>query len=174
MPSGRIVGIIMLGAAVVVCLLGAALLLPRTFAEGPERLTMAAAVLGLVLTAIIALPLGAAGVYMLVRGKQEAQTEATAQKQRRLLDMVSSRGQLPISDAAVELQVPRDDVRNWIYRLVGLGVFTGYINWDDGVLYSAEAANLRNLTNCKKCGGELQLAGKGVIKCPYCGTEYFL
>ena len=75
---------------------------------------------------------------------------------------------------AVELQVPRDEVKNWIYRLVGLGVFTGYINWDDGVLYSAQASKLRELTNCKKCGGEVKLVGKGVVKCPYCGTEYFL
>ena len=77
-------------------------------------------------------------------------------------------------DAAVELQVPREELKHWIYRLVGLGVFTGYINWDDGLLFSAQASQLRNLTNCKKCGGEVKLVGKGVVKCPYCGTEYFL
>jgi hypothetical protein len=58
--------------------------------------------------------------------------------------------------------------------LVGLGVFTGYINWDDGVLFSAQASQLRDLTQCKKCGGAVKLVGKGVVKCPYCGTEYFL
>ena len=27
---------------------------------------------------------------------------------------------------------------------------------------------------CEVCGGQLELAGPGVIRCPYCGTEYFL
>jgi DNA-directed RNA polymerase subunit RPC12/RpoP len=27
---------------------------------------------------------------------------------------------------------------------------------------------------CPNCGGELQIAGKGVIKCPYYGSEIFV
>ena len=136
--------------------------------------TCAAAILGMAIAVIVALPLAGIGVFMIVRGGQEAKTDVVAQKQRRLLDMVSTRGELPIADAAVELQVPRDELKNWIYRLVGLGVFSGYINWDDGILFSAQASQLRDLTRCKKCGGEVKLVGKGVVKCPYCGTEYFL
>jgi tRNA(Ile2) C34 agmatinyltransferase TiaS len=55
-----------------------------------------------------------------------------------------------------------------------MGVFSGYVNWDEGTLYSEQASELRNMTQCKNCGGNLTLAGKGVIKCPFCGTEYFL
>jgi hypothetical protein len=171
MSSGRLVGALLLGGALLACLVGSAVIVPRYFAE---ELTLTAMFLGLALVAVIVLPLAGGGVYMLVRGGQEAKSDVVAQKQRRLLDMVTTRGELPISDAAVELQLPRDEIKNWIYRLVGLGVFTGYINWDDGVLYSAQASQLRNMTNCKKCGGEVKLAGKGVVKCPYCGTEYFL
>ena len=170
MNSGRLVGGLLLLGALVVCLLGAAVTFPRV----GHGLDLPAAILGMAIAVIVALPLAGIGVFMIVRGGQEAKTDVVAQKQRRLLDMVSSRGQLPIADAAVELQVPRDELKNWIYRLVGLGVFTGYINWDDGLLFSAEASQLRNLTNCKKCGGEVKLVGKGVVKCPYCGTEYFL
>jgi hypothetical protein len=79
-----------------------------------------------------------------------------------------------LSDAAVEMQVPREEIKNWVYRLVGLGVFSGYVNWDDGILFSKQASELRSLQSCAKCGGKLEMAGKGVIKCPYCGTEYFL
>ena len=170
MNVGRLSGILLVLGGLVVCLLGAAVTLPRV----GNGLDLPAAILGLAIAAIVALPLAGIGVFMIVRGGQEAKTDVVAQKQRRLLDMVSARGQLPISDAAVELQVPRDELKNWIYRLVGLGVFTGYINWDDGILFSAEASQLRDLTRCKKCGGEVKLAGKGVVKCPYCGTEYFL
>ncbi len=108
MSSGRIVGILLLVGALVVCLLGAALVLPRAFTQ---ELTVSAAVLGIVLALIIALPLAAGGVFMIVRGGQEAKTDVVAQKQRRLLDMVTTRGQVTISDAAVEMQVPRDEVK---------------------------------------------------------------
>lgn len=52
--------------------------------------------------------------------------------------------------------------------------FSGYINWDEGILYSAEAAALREAGRCPNCGGALALAGRGVIRCPHCGTEIFL
>jgi hypothetical protein len=171
MNGARWVGVLLILGSLAVCLLGAAITGPRYFAQ---QLDLSAAVLGMAIAAIVALPLAGIGVFMIGRGAQDAKTDVVAQKQRRLLDMVSSRGQLPIADAAVELQVTRDELKNWIYRLVGLGVFTGYINWDDGLLFSAQASQLRNLTNCKKCGGEVKLVGKGVVKCPYCGTEYFL
>jgi len=170
MNMGRLGGILLLVGGLVVCLLGAAVTLPRI----GHGLDLPSAILGMVIALIIALPLAGIGVFLMVRGGEEAKTDVVAQKQRRLLDMVTTRGQLPIADAAVELQVPRDELKNWIYRLVGLGVFTGYINWDDGILFSAQASQLRDLTQCKKCGGEVKLAGKGVVKCPYCGTEYFL
>ncbi len=171
MNNGRIIGLVLIGGAVVICLLGAVTTIPAYLTS---NLDLAALFLGLAIAGIIALPVAAIGVFMIVRGGQEAKTDVMAAKQRRLLDLVSSRGEVAMSDAAVELQVPRDELKNWIYRLVGLGVFTGYINWDDGVLYSAQASKLRELTNCKKCGGEVKLVGKGVVKCPYCGTEYFL
>lgn len=171
MNMGRIAGLLMILGAVAVCLLAVAWV-GVSLASG--RVEVTGAVLGVALAGIIVLPLGGIGVFMVVRGGQEAKSDVVAQKQRRLLDLVSSRGQIAINEAAVELQVPRDEMKNWIYRLVGLGVFSGYINWDDGVLFSAQAAQLRDLTHCKKCGGEVKLVGKGVVKCPYCGTEYFL
>ena len=42
------------------------------------------------------------------------------------------------------------------------------------MLYSAEARHLRELDKCQNCGGEIELTGKGVVTCRYCGTEYFL
>jgi tRNA(Ile2) C34 agmatinyltransferase TiaS len=68
----------------------------------------------------------------------------------------------------------RDQVKAMLYELVGKGLYSGYINWEKGVLYSAEASNLTELSQCKNCGGEIRLSGKGVVSCPYCGTEYFL
>jgi ribosomal protein S27AE len=74
---------------------------------------------------------------------------------------------------ALELDATRDRVKRWIYDLVHKGLFAGYINWDEGTLYSRDASQLHG-HNCPNCGGEVELAGKGVVKCPYCGAEIFL
>ena len=130
--------------------------------------------LGLGLLALVVLPTLGAGVYLLARGGQEEQAGREAAQLRKVLDVVKTRGQVPVTDLVLELGSTRDQVHDLIYGLVGMGVFSGYVNWDEGVLYSAEASALRGLERCKHCGGEVKLAGKGVIKCPYCGTEYFL
>jgi DNA-directed RNA polymerase subunit RPC12/RpoP len=61
-----------------------------------------------------------------------------------------------------------------IYDLIGKQLFTGYVNWQDGMLYSADASKIKEGGKCPNCGGKLELAGKGMIKCPYCGSEVFL
>lgn len=165
----RTVGIILIAAAIVVGLVGVVWLLSEGAMSGGGR------ALGLILLFVVLVgPLAAAGVIALTRGRKEIAEQAAAANQRKILDMVKTRGQVNISDVIIELQSDMPTVQDMIYRLVGMGVFSGYINWDEGTLYSAEAASLRELQNCRNCGGELSLAGKGVIKCPYCGTEYFL
>ncbi|MBI5959377.1 MAG: hypothetical protein HY866_11620, partial [Chloroflexi bacterium] len=90
-------------------------------------------------------------------------------------NIVQSRGQVKLDDLIVEMQLPRDQVRDMIHSLVGLGVFSGYVNWDDGgTLYSSDAKHLRDLKSCPNCGGEITLSGKGVAKCRFCNTEFFL
>lgn len=114
------------------------------------------------------------GFYQYSQGGAQAAEESTMQKQRKLLDILKSRGQVSLQDMAVELQVTAAQVQEMVHQLVGLQVFSGYANWTDGVLYSTEASQLRQLDKCKNCGGDIQLAGKGVVVCRFCGTEYFL
>ncbi|MBA2759887.1 MAG: hypothetical protein H0U38_09385, partial [Chloroflexia bacterium] len=108
------------------------------------------------------------------RGNAEAQELGEVANQRKLLDMVKTRGQLNIDDAVLELNSTRDDVQNDLHALVGRGLFSGYVDWDKGVLYSVEARELSGRKTCPNCGGPVELAGKGLIKCPYCGAEIFL
>ena len=58
--------------------------------------------------------------------------------------------------------------------LVGKNLFSGAINWQDGILYSKQASQMKADHKCPNCGGILELAGKDVIKCPFCGAEVFL
>jgi hypothetical protein len=96
------------------------------------------------------------------------------QHRRHLLGALHARGQLQVDALADELNVPLDLLKGWLYELVEDGRFTGFINWQDGMLYSREAQKLREQGRCPNCGGELTLAGKGVFHCAYCGAEVFL
>ncbi len=169
---GRILGIILIAGGIIVGIIITALMMVY---RGEGSLTSGAAMLGWVLgIAVLVLPQLAVGAFLLWKGGQEAATAEKADKERELLNIVKSRGQVDIRDVAIEMQVSKDEVQEMIHDLVGMGLYSGYINWDEGVLYSSQASQLRELTECNHCGGQLELAGKGVIRCPFCGTEYFL
>lgn len=165
----RLLGIILIVVGIVVGLVIVAWLFTNPDLSGPGRILG----LGIGLLVIIA-PLIGGGIFVLARGMGDVKTAREAGYQRKLLNLVQSRGQIRLDDAALELQVPKDRLRDMIHGLVGLGVFSGYINWDNGVLYSSEASKLRELTKCPNCGGDITLSGKGVASCRFCGTEFFL
>ena len=169
--QGKTVGIILVAVGLVVAVGTVFCLLPSLL-EG--KLQASGFALGVVLAVIlITLPLVAVGVFVFVRGRAETQQLAEVAKERKLLNMVQSQGKLNVADAAVELDVPLRSIKQYIYDLVGKGIFVGYINWEEGVLYAQEASKMRT-TKCPHCGGERELVGKGIVKCPYCGSELFL
>lgn len=92
----------------------------------------------------------------------------------RLLGLINAQGALSLDALAHELQVPKGLIREWIYEWVESGKFTGYLDWDQEMIYSREAQKLRAGRACPNCGAQMSLAGKGVIRCPHCGTEVFL
>ncbi len=166
MTTSRTLGLILVIGGVVLCTLIAAIGLTSAQTTGGR-------VLGAVFGALLGAPMVAVGAFILIRGQQEARELAVVEQQKKLLGMVRAQGRVNIAEAALELRVSRDTVREWVYDLVNKGLFTGYINWDQGDLISVDAAQMRT-NKCPHCGGELELAGKGVVRCPYCGTEIFL
>jgi DNA-directed RNA polymerase subunit RPC12/RpoP len=170
--SGRVVGLILLVAGIV---LGIAVSVYLYLGVQEDTLTGSAAVFGVILLfGVLVLPLLGGGIYFLVRGQSEARELADVAEQRRLLDIVKTRGSVSVSDLVLELRSTRDEVQADLYAVVGRGLFTGYVDWSQGRLYSVEAQQLQGRETCPNCGGALELAGKGLIKCPYCGAEIFL
>lgn len=169
--SGRLVGIILFVAGILVCLGGFAVSFTST--RSVETNASGGFVLGVFLSALIAIPLVGVGVFLMIRGRAEEAELADVSRQRKILDMVKTRGQVDLSDLVLELKSNTNQVRDDVYKLVGMGLFTGYVNWDEGILYSREASQLTG-NKCPNCGGEQQFAGKGVITCKYCGTDVFL
>jgi len=122
---------------------------------------------------IFCLPFLAVGLYFLLKSGGEVRQQSVVDKQRSILNAVTTRGRVGVADLAIETDSTRDEVRQYIYDLIGKDLFTGYVNWDKGELVSAEAANLKDGA-CPNCGGAVELAGKGLVKCPYCGAESYL
>ena len=171
MERGRAIGISLIVIGIAIAVIAGIFLAIQV---GDDSLSAGGAVLGAFIVFIPVALLVGFGLLMVIKAGQEAQEETVMRNQRRLLDIVRSRGQVGVHEVALEMNVSVDSVKEMVHQLVGLQVFSGYVNWNDGVLYSSDASQLRELDRCKRCGGDIQLAGKGVVLCPYCGTEYFL
>jgi DNA-directed RNA polymerase subunit RPC12/RpoP len=170
--QGRLVGTILLAVALIALLIVVALMVGQV--AGGEN-TVTGAILGILLVSVfVVLPLGGGGIYLMSKGRQEQTEYAEIAQEKKVLNMVLTQGKVSIPEAAVELNAPRDKVENYVRDLVGKGLFSGAINWQEGILYSKQASEMKADQKCPNCGGKLELVGKGMIKCPYCGSEVFL
>jgi hypothetical protein len=169
--NSRLIGMILIGLGLILLLGCSAVSLISSLSSTEGN--MGGAVLGVVISIFVGIVPIAAGVYLLTQSRAEAAGQADMARQRKILDMVKTRGQVDMRDLVFDLKSNTDQVRDDIYKLVGMGLFTGYVNWNKGVLYSRDASQLKGNT-CPNCGGEQEFAGKGVIACKYCGAEIFL
>lgn len=165
MNQSKTVGIILTIIGAVILLLAIAWAMANGASGG-------ATVLVTIFGFVVAAPLLGLGIYTLAKGRAEAGEEVVIKRQQKLLSMVMTQGKVQLANAAIELNTSMDDVRQITRDLVGKQLFSGYVDWDGGTLYSIDASKLKD-KKCPKCGGELELAGKGLIKCPYCGSEVF-
>ena len=169
--SGRIVGLIlMIGGAIV--MLG--FVAWAVTAMGTGETSAGGMVLGVFLALVVLAPIFGIGLYVFRKGTVEKEDYARVEQEQTILNMVLTQGQVTVAQLVAELGVPRDEVEDMIRDLVGKQLFSGAINWDKGILYSVESQQLTEGRKCPNCGGDLRFAGKGLIVCPYCGSEVFL
>jgi ribosomal protein S27AE len=166
------IGLGMIAAGAILGIAGGAWLISGM---NEDKLEQSGAIFGLILLlGVVVIPLVGGGVFFTRKGAMEEQQLAKINEQRRLLDIVSTRGQVSIADLVLELKSSRDEVEKNLNELVGRGLFSGYVDWNKGMLYSVDASKLQGAQFCPNCGGKLELAGKGVVTCPYCGAQIFL
>ncbi len=166
--SGRLVGtILMIGS--IILWLGFVI---WTFAE--SNITSGGQALGIFVASLAMAPVFGIGLYLFRKGTVEKEQFAVVEQEKTILNMVLTQGQVTVSEIMVELGLPREDVEAMIRDLVGKQLFSGAINWDKGILYSVESQALTEGRTCPNCGSTVEFAGKGLIVCPYCGSEVFL
>lgn len=175
MPGGgKTIGLLLMVGGALIGLAVGAWLFAGT-ADDESGLRLSGAIFGGALLFIaIVLPMVAAGAYMFVKGRAEQAQFAHVERQRQMLGIVESAGQITIADLALQTSGTRETVRTDLYDLVSKGLFVGYVDWNGGTLYARQASELRGRETCPNCGGKLEIAGKGLIECPYCGAEIFL
>ncbi len=172
MGQGRTIGAILIAIAIIVLIVAVVWLVVEPLQQEGG---VGGAVLGLFIVLLVfVLPLAGGGIYLMTRGRQEASEYAEVAKQKKILNMVLAQGKVQLSDVALELNTPVDNVEDMVHDLVGKNLFSGAINWEDGILYSKQASQMKADRKCPNCGGQVELVGKGVIKCPFCGSEVFL
>ena len=109
---------------------------------------------------LISLPFLAVGVYFLLTGRGEVKAESSVDKERAILNSVMTRGKVSIPDLAIEGNLTRDQVKDYIYDLIGkdlktatpfslsLGALARNQGWPSGFAkYCDEISRLRYLVN---------------------------
>jgi hypothetical protein len=172
--SGKVIGMVLIAVGAIIGFVTGAWLISGLLDE-EAGLRLSGAILGAALIlGFIVLPLVGAGIFIFLRGRAESAQFAHVSRQRKMLGLIEAAGQIQISDLALQLSGTRETVRSDLYDLVSKGLFAGYVDWDRGVLYARQASQIREGGTCPNCGGNLSLAGKGLIRCQFCGAEIFL
>ncbi len=169
--SGKILGVILIVLGIGICFL-ASIFVGSGYASG--ELQLGGAVLGGVLFGALPLLLFAsAGIFLWVRGRAEERTLSAIRRNERILGLIQSQGQVSLGTLMVEMEMSRTEIQSVMYDLVHQGLFTGFIDWDQLIFYSREAAQVGS-NECPNCGGVRELVGKGIVKCPYCGVALLI
>jgi len=174
--SGRLIGLILIAFAVA-CVAVAALWAFGTSSQQGATLQTGGALLTVGLAVVVALVIAGFGVWFLMQGRTESTQFVQVEKEKRILNIVQTQGTVELPSMAIEMNMPLDQVKAAIYDLVGKGLFTGYVDWRAGKLVSSDAAVIQQAVitgKCPNCGAPQVVAGKGVIRCDYCGTEFFI
>jgi hypothetical protein len=169
--SGRIIGMVLLGVGVIVAILGV------IYWQSTNNTDSAAKNLGMAVCILPAVIIAGVGVWFLMQGRSETTQFAQVEKEKKILNVIATQGTVQLSGVALETNMTMDQVKNAIYDLVGKGLFTGYVDWKAGKLVSADAAVINQAVitgKCPNCGAPQVVGGKGVIRCDFCGTEFFI
>src|SRR2546421_4920714 len=175
--SGRIIGLALIVLGIIIVVVTAIWVYGASNASNGVQLNTGGAALTIGCALLIGAIVAIFGVWFLMQGRSETTQFAQVEKEKRILNIIATQGTVQLPNLSLEMNMPMDQVKAAIYDLVGKGLFTGYVDWKAGKLVSADAAVINDAVltgKCPNCGAPQVVGGKGVIRCEYCGAEFFL
>jgi hypothetical protein len=175
--SGRIIGLAMIAIGIIIVVATGIWVFGASNASNGVQLNTGGAALTIGCALLVGAIVAIFGVWFLMQGRSETAQFAEVEKEKRILNIVATQGTVQLANLSLETNMPLDQVKAAIYDLVGKGLFTGYVDWRGGKLVSADAAVINQAVitgKCPNCGAPQVVGGKGVIRCEYCGTEFFI
>lgn len=123
---------------------------------------------------IVSSPLFGYGILTYARSTEDEAyaTNDDMEKPRLLLDYLHEHGQSDISILAKELDTTPSNIKQYINELSELSLFSGIIDWDNGLIALAKPSVIEALDICKSCKNPIKIYGN-VTTCQHCGTEYY-
>jgi hypothetical protein len=175
--SGRIIGLALIAVGIIIVIATGIWVFGASNASNGVQLNTGGAALTIGCALLVGAIVAIFGVWFLMQGRSETAQFAEVEKEKRILNIIATQGTVQIANLSLETNMPVDKVKAAIYDLVGKGLFTGYVDWKGGKLVSADAAVINQAVitgKCPNCGAPQVVGGKGVIRCEYCGTEFFI
>lgn len=133
---------------------------------GARQATM---ISGVVFVALV--PIVGYGIFLYTKQDDPPPAISPILKQRELMDVLRSREQMEISELAQQLDITERTAQEMIQDLITLDIFSGFVNWDDGVVSCMDAEQLLQLSHCSICDIPIQV--KHGIVCQVCKTGYY-
>src|SRR6476659_9933648 len=175
--SGRIIGLALIAVGVIIVIATGIWVFGASNASNGVQLNTGGAALTIGCALLVGAIVAIFGVWFLMQGRSETTQFAEVEKEKRILNIINTQGTVQLANLSLETNMPVDQVKSAIYDLVGKGLFTGYVDWKSGKLVSADAAVINQAVitgKCPNCGAPQVVGGKGVIRCEYCGAEFFI
>lgn len=114
------------------------------------------------------------GIYHYAKSSQR-ESEILAdemEKPRQLLDILKAKGQTDIETLSHDLACSPDEIKAMVDDLTQLELFSGIVNWNEGIIAIVESNVLNLMETCKNCSNPITMKEQGVTICAYCATEY--
>lgn len=135
--------------------------------------TMSLLISAVIIFLLIA-PLFGFGIYRYAKSTQEERTSLAEEmeKPRQLLDILKEKGQADIRFLSDELHSNPEEIKAMIADLTALQLFSGIVNWEDGLIAMVDPDLLQLIDICKNCQNPIEIKEATVTICTHCGTEY--
>lgn len=93
---------------------------------------------------VFVLPMFIFGIYQYTQGSDdEDAVHEEMVPARQMMDIINERGEISLHDLSIAMQTDAETVKAAIISLLELKVFAGYADWQNDMIYSAEAYTRR-------------------------------